>query len=218
MHAGTLAVVLAGAFLTGCQSSVVTEIVPVEGGADVRVVVEFEGDVADVLKEDERSRNALESQLETLVDKIEIVESGERYILRPTAAEMTESSALTGVGAVRVGRVGVGIEVQVDTVEPVQLRQAIRDTTAGAEDAEALETTMLANTFLEVRIVFPGTVREHNGGVLDDNIVRYRDPINKWSPGTLVVRGEDSARDWLPWVGLAVLLLLAGGWYVRRRT
>lgn len=218
MHVRTFAAVLAGVLLTGCQSSVVTEIVPVEGGADVRVVVEFEGDVADVLKEDERSRNALENQLETLVDEVEIVESGERYILRPTAAEMTASSALTGVGAVRVERVGSSTGVQVDTVEPVQLRQAIRDAIAGAEDAAALETTMLANTFLEVKILFSGTVREHNGGVLDDNTVRYRDSIEKWSSGTLVVRGEDATRDWLPWAGLAALLLLAGGWYARRRT
>jgi len=217
MHVRTIAAILAAVFLTGCQSSVVTEIVPVDGGADVRVIVEFEGDVADVLKEDERSRDALESQLETLVKKIEIVESGQRYILRPTAEELATSSALTGVGAVRVERVGASTEIQVDTVEPSQIRQAIRAATAGAEDADALETTMLANTFLEVRIVLPGTVTEHNGGVLEDGTVRYRDPIEKWGAGTLIVRGEDASNDWLLWAGLAVLLLLAGGWYARRR-
>lgn len=217
MHARTLAAVLATVFLTGCQSSVVTEIVPVEGGADVRVLVEFEGDVVDVLKEDAQSRGALETQLEALVGEVEIVESGKRYILRPTAAEMTASSALTGVGAVRVDRVGATTEIQVDTVAPVQLRQAIRTATGGAEDADALEKTMLANTFLEVRIVLPGTVSEHNGGVLEDGTVRYREPIETWVSGTLIVRGEDAASDRVWWIGFTVLLLLAGGWYARRR-
>lgn len=217
MHARTLAAVLAAVFLTGCQSSVVTEIVPVEGGADVRVLVEFEGDVVDVLKEDAQSRGALETQLEALVGEVEIVESGKRYILRPTAAEMTASSALTGVGAVRVERVGATTEIQVDTVAPVQLQQAIRTATGGAEDADALEKTMLANTFLEVRIVLPGTVSEHNGGVLEDGTVRYREPIETWASGTLIVRGEDATSDRVWWIGFTVLLLLAGGWYARRR-
>jgi len=217
MHARTLAAVLAAVFLTGCQSSVVTEIVPVEGGADVRVLVEFEGDVVGVLKEDAQSRGALETQLETLVREVEVVEPGKRYILRPTAAEMTASSALTGVGAVRVERVGATTEIQIDTVAPVQLRQAIRTATGGAEDADALEKTMLTNTFLEVKVVFPGTINEHNGGVLEDDTVRYRDPVEKWVSGTLIVRGEDATNDRVWWIGFTFLLLLVGGWYARRR-
>lgn len=211
-----LSAVLAGVLLTGCQSSIITEITPVEGGADVRVVLEFEGDIVGVLLDDEPSREAFEAQLESLVEVIEVVEPGKRYILRPTAAEVLASSAITGIGAIRVRQTEIGTEIQVDTVEPYQLRQAIRSTTAGAEDSEALEKTMITNTFLEVRIISPGAVAEHNGGIVEGRTVSYRESIDMWSSGTLMVQSGGAERDWLLWAGV-VVVLVGATWYVRRR-
>jgi len=195
------------AILSGCESSVVTSIEVLDSGANVSVLVEFEGDIARTLRDDPQSLSSLETKLSQMARDIETREVGASYIIRPDAAELKSAGMVNGVGDVSIVRTGSRVEVLVETVEPTELKEAIAAAVQGEPDAGALEATMLENTFLEVQIVFQGEVIEYNGGIVDGSAVRYRASTKDWATGTLVAKGRDGGRSVWPWVaGVAVVM------------
>ena len=218
-NSGLLAILTAGVvLLSGCQSSVATSIeVDEDGGADVVVVVEFEGDIKTTLSSDAELRQTLEASIAARVQNFEVVKPGTRYVLRPTLDELKTSADLTGIADIAVEKNGSVARVSVVTTSAQGLTNAITTAVQGEPDAQALAETMVANTFLEVSIRFPGNVVYSNGGVAEDTMVTYRDSVQKWATGTLVVDGELSSGvpRWVFGVGGAVLLM-AAWWWLRR--
>jgi hypothetical protein len=218
-NSGLLAIMMAGVvLLSGCQSSVATSIeVDEDGGADVVVVVEFEGDIKTTLSSDAELRQTLEASIAARVQNFEVVKPGTRYILRPTLDELKTSADLTGIADIAVEKNGSVARVSVATISAQGLTNAITTAVQGEPDAQALAETMIANTFLEVSIRFPGKVVYANGGVTEDTMVAYRDSVQKWATGTLVVDGELSSDvpRWVFGIG-GVALLMAAWWWMRR--
>lgn len=193
---------------SGCQSAVETEVaVRSDGGAVVVVHVSFAGDIATKLESDAALRGQLEQTMRLSVAEIDIDAPGRSYTLRPTLSELEAATDLTGVGQVAVSSEGEALRVSVVTSRPERLIRAIETSVQGQPDAAQLAATMLTNTYLEVRIVFPGDVRDANGGVIDGRSVRYRDTLDRWASGTLVASGSSSGSS-LP--GLVVAALVVG--------
>jgi len=192
MRTPRLLTLLSVVFLLGaCQSSVETGIeIRGDGGADVSVEVRFEGDIANVLLEDDSLRTSLEQTLRGRVGAVQVVQAGRAYILKPTIEELRGASDLTGVADVGVSVNDGAGQVAVVTVRPSGLEAAIAEAVKDEPDAAALVATMSANTFLEVSIDFPGEVRSTNGGVVQGSSVVYRDSVQNWAEGTLVAVGE----------------------------
>ena len=204
--------------LAGCQSSLTTEITVESDGAGVVAELAFHGDVVNVLQKDPTLREQLETKIAELVEDFSVKSPGELYVLRPSQGELQAAGGITGVGSIAVAREGSIATVSVQTVDPAQLREAILASVAGQPDAQSLQQTMLANTFLEVRITFPGSVIEANGDVIEGRTVRYRDSVGAWAEGTLVARGEGktSGNERLViLVAVAGVILAAVAW--RRR-
>ena len=204
--------------LAGCQSSLTTEITVESDGAGVVAELAFQGDVVNVLQKDPALREQLETKIAELVEDFSVKSPGELYVMRPSQGELQAAGGITGIGSIAVSRDGSIATVSVQTVDPAQLREAILASVAGQPDAQSLQQTMLTNTFLEVRITFPGSVIESNGGVIEGRTVRYRDSVDAWAEGTLVARGEGktSGNERLViLVAVAGVILAAVAW--RRR-
>lgn len=217
-RSGMFGLVVSVFVATGCQSSLTTEITVMEDGAEVVASLSFQGDVAKVLQKDQVLREQLEDKLAELVDDFSVESPGGLYILNPSQTELQAASSITGIGPIVIARSGSVATVTVQTVDPVQLREAILAAVGSQPDAQALQQTMLSNTFLEVRITFPGNVVEYNGGVVEGRSVRYKDSIESWAAGTLVARGgTDESIDPM-WMIVAALAGVGVVVYAWRRT
>lgn len=216
--ARTVGVIAAAAVLGACQSSVETAVhVREGGGADVEILVSFEGDIEDLLTKDEALREEMETVIKSRVKNFEVLKPGSSYVIRPSIEELRSSAGLTGVSDVSTGGEGSTVQVAVSTVYPQDLAESIKKAVESEPDAGALYDTMAANTFLEVSVEFPGSVLSANGGVTSGSKTTYRDSIQNWATGTLVVEGSTSRpRPWMQYVAVVVVAAGAAFWWRRR--
>jgi hypothetical protein len=205
----------------GCQSEIGTKIkIQENGGAVIQVLVSFNGDIAKQIQSDPSLQTELENSLNRAAKDISKTtdESGRLvYEVMPSIEEMREAQGMTGVADVAVVVEDNKANVSVKTVLPVVLQQSIKNAVANQPDAVELEKTMLANTFLEVRIKFPGGVESSNGGVVDNNELVYKESVSKWAEGVLYARGSLSGgTSWYVYGGIAVGVLILGGYFFRK--
>lgn len=212
--------------VSGCTAEVGTTI-QVTGAQEsvIRAEVRLDGEAAELLRERPEIAAQLERAFSSRTGRPAEREDEDgvlSYHTQISYNQLRAAAGVLGVGEARLSGEGEDVTLALQLVAPLELDRALRAGVAGQPDAAAIAAAIGTQMSLQVRVEFPGGIKEARGVGEEergDDSVTYTQRLGQYQPGQIVVRGNPEAPLLTP-VRLGVLGVLAlagtGAWWWRR--